>query len=84
MLRKLRASALVLSVITLLALGGSLTAAAPALAAPLASAGGCSARIDNPHYSSGAGETIAKGNWQCELVPTGIAFPTDLGLALWL
>lgn len=48
---------------------------------------GCSAAIDNPHNSSGAGGVIAKGRWECNDTPTTIFLNFthgSAGLNLWL
>jgi hypothetical protein len=68
--------------LALLAIGtGTASAASASSTVPAASAGGCSARIDNPHYSASAGGTLAKGHWKCDLVPTTIV---NYGFDLWL
>jgi len=46
----------------------------------------CSANLQTPHYSSGAGGIISKGTWQCTDVPTTVtlAYPNGQGFNLWL
>src|SRR5215470_13742380 len=64
------------------AAGFMLFAASPASAADR---NGCSATIDTPHVSTGAGGVIAKGRWQCTSVPTTVFLSTaTTGLLLWL
>jgi hypothetical protein len=41
---------------------------------PDANTYGCSANMQNPHYSSGAGGVIAKSRWKCDKVPVTIRF----------
>jgi hypothetical protein len=54
-------------------------------APPAQAAVNCTASIDNPHYSTGAGGVIAKGNWKCALVPSDIEFTGGfIGFNLWL
>lgn len=54
--------------------------AAPALAADV---NGCTANVQNPHYSSGAGGNIAKATWVCSKVPTTINIGYGVG-GFWL
>jgi hypothetical protein len=62
--------------------GSMLFAASPALAKDK---NGCNAKIDTPHFSTGAGGVIVKGRWSCTAVPTNVFLGTrTTGLFLWL
>jgi hypothetical protein len=64
--------ALILTIATVAALFSLLTTPAHA-ASPFE----CTVRVHNPHYSTGAGGAIVKGDWQC---PSTTAFGFDLKL----
>jgi len=57
--------------------------AVPAAAADI---NGCSANVQNPHWSNGAGGHISKANWSCTRVPTLISLDPigGYGYYLWL
>jgi hypothetical protein len=60
----------------------TLTTTTAAEAAALVS-NGCTASVQNPHYSSGAGGNIAKATWACSRVPTTINISYGVG-GFWL
>jgi len=72
------------AVICLVGSVGLITVTTATAAEAVALAGnGCSASVQNPHYSSGAGGNIAKATWSCSRVPTTINISYGVG-GFWL